>query len=139
MAANDNYIEWIRFAEDDLESAKILANHYKPKIEISCYHSQQSAEKILKAFLLFNTIDFAFTHDLVKICSDCQKIDTTFSMIFNQCDVLNRYISRSRYPSPLEITEYDMTQAIKFADDVLSFVKDKISSSRVSHEKNILE
>ena len=38
MPTNENYTEWIRFAEDDLDSAKILANHYRPKIEISCFH-----------------------------------------------------------------------------------------------------
>ena len=127
MPTNENYLEWIRFAEDDLESAKILANYYKPKIEISCYHCQQSAEKILKAFLIFNMIEHSFTHDLVKLCSDCYEIDQSFSNIFSHCDALNRYIARTRYPSPIEITEYDMRQALKHADEVITFVKEKLS------------
>jgi HEPN domain-containing protein len=44
--------EWIRFAEMDLNSANILSNHYPQPVEIICYHCQQSAEKILKAFAI---------------------------------------------------------------------------------------
>ena len=56
---NHNYIKWIRAAEDDLKLAKVILEeeNFYPAI---CFHSQQSVEKSLKAFLLHQN----FSEDL---------------------------------------------------------------------------
>jgi HEPN domain-containing protein len=45
-------LHWFEFAEDDLDSAKILAEHGSRKISAVCFHSHQSAEKNLKGYLV---------------------------------------------------------------------------------------
>ncbi|NJD01515.1 MAG: HEPN domain-containing protein [Ruminiclostridium sp.] len=55
---------WHDFANDDLVTAKYLLNLYPLKLEIICYHCQQSAEKILKGFLIDKDIEPPRTHDL---------------------------------------------------------------------------
>ena len=125
MLFEDEYSELMFIAEDDLESAKILAKHYKPKIEISCYHCQQSAEKSLKAFLSFHNVNFKFIHDLEYLCKDCQVIDLDFSLLLNECKTLNKYITQTRYKRSYMLTEYQMNQAIQYAEKILNFVKEK--------------
>ena len=49
--------EWYKFAMMDWRSANDLNIHSYPKpLEIICYLSQQSAEKLLKGFLLATSI-----------------------------------------------------------------------------------
>jgi len=43
--------EWLKFAENDLTAVHILSAHHPMQLEIICYHSQQAAEKALKAYL----------------------------------------------------------------------------------------
>jgi HEPN domain-containing protein len=47
--------EWIKKAQNDLESAKILYREKGPTDSL-CFHCQQAVEKHLKAFLVFNHI-----------------------------------------------------------------------------------
>ena len=45
--------EWIRFAQMDYDAANNMAILHNPvPLEIVCFHCQQSAEKILKAYIL---------------------------------------------------------------------------------------
>ena len=125
MVFENEHSELLAIAEDDLESAIILANYYKPKIEIACYHCHQCAEKTLKAFISFSNLKFKFIHNLNELCKDCQKIDISFSTIYPECKALNKYFSETRYIKHLQFTEYDMKQAIKQAEKILRFVKDK--------------
>jgi HEPN domain-containing protein len=48
MDKADAALEWLTHAEDDLGSAEFLLNKKPLPIEIICFHSQQSAEKVLK-------------------------------------------------------------------------------------------
>ena len=128
MVFENEHSELLAIAEDDLESAKILAEHYKPKIEISCYHCHQSTEKALKAFLSYSGIKFRFIHNLNDLNKDCQKIDKSFSRINLDCKTLNKYFSETRYIKHLQFTEYDMKQAIKYAEKILNFVKERTES-----------
>jgi len=58
MSEIDIVNEWLQVAYDDYDSAKFLYENKNPKpLEIICYHSQQSAEKSLKAYLCVNDID----------------------------------------------------------------------------------
>ena len=46
--------QWLEKAKDDYISAGVLMEKViPPQIEIACYHSQQCAEKALKAFCVY--------------------------------------------------------------------------------------
>jgi HEPN domain-containing protein len=64
--ANPDFLVWFRFAKDDLEAAQYLMKMPKRKLEIICYHSQQCAEKSLKALLALHDQDIPHTHDLLR-------------------------------------------------------------------------
>ena len=130
MLDNKDFREWIRFAENDIESAEVLSKIYKPKIEIACYLCHQSAEKALKAYLIFHNIEYKLIHNLSILCSDCQEIDNTFSMLNKHCFTLNRFSNVARYPSPIQVGEIEMKQGIKLANEVLNFVKEKINKEQ---------
>ena len=118
--------EWIKYATDDLEVVNILTSHNPPKLEIICYHCQQSAEKMLKAFLVFSNVRPPKKHELDLLCDMCEDIDNSFINIADICDRLNPYSSQPRYPLGLEITEDMMKLAVKDSEQIYEFVKSKI-------------
>lgn len=56
--------QWLRFAEGDLDSAKILAESPGVPPRNACYLAQQCAEKALKAVMIAANIELLRTHDL---------------------------------------------------------------------------
>jgi HEPN domain-containing protein len=58
MTTLDLAKEWLRYAKSDLNTAKHMFKDVYPKeTEISCYHTQQCAEKSLKAYLIAKETD----------------------------------------------------------------------------------
>ncbi|MDE0200335.1 MAG: HEPN domain-containing protein [Caldilineaceae bacterium] len=55
---------WLRFSVEDLEVAQRLLADGLSSSRFVCWHSQQAAEKALKAALILEEIEFPFTHDL---------------------------------------------------------------------------
>jgi HEPN domain-containing protein len=126
MKPVDDFNCWIEYAERDLEVAKTLSRKDNPDIDNACYHCQQSAEKAMKAFLVYSKVSFKFIHDLDEICKDCKAIEPEFDNIKRQCAVLTGYITSARYPGDyFQINESDMQKAIMYAEDVLNLVKEK--------------
>ncbi len=64
-------LEWVDKAEGDFISAQ---REYRarrmPNYDAACFHSQQSAEKYLKAYLQALKIPIPKTHDLVRLLSE---------------------------------------------------------------------
>src|SRR4030042_4844093 len=56
--------EWIRKAESDFKTAAHLSESSPDLAEGTSFHSQQAAEKYLKAFLVWHQIEFQKTHDI---------------------------------------------------------------------------
>jgi len=127
MDRNKEYAEWLKYADDDLESAEILNNQYKKSLNIICYHCQQAAEKYLKGFLVSRSTSFEKTHDLMKIIETCQLLEDSFSDLVKDCIKLNPYSIITRYPSELELIENDATSAIISAGKIGKLVKIIIS------------
>jgi len=119
--------KWIHFAQMDFDSAAALAERFRPPIEVVSYLCQQSAEKILKAYTIANTDILIKTHilkDLLKVSIQyCSGFDK-FKII---CERLTPYITLARYPSNIDLTDQDMKQALKDANDVLEFTKSKLA------------
>ena len=126
MDRYDEACEWIAYADNDFEAAQQLATFHPPKIEIICYHCQQSAEKMLKAFLVNVGIIPPKVHDLEEIRNKCEVVDGSFSLLSSESVRLNDYSSQPRYPFGLEISEDDMRLAIKDSERIRNFIKEKI-------------
>jgi len=127
MDRYDEACEWTAYADNDFEAAQQLATFHPPKIEIICYHCQQSAEKMFKAFLVYAGINPPKVHDLEDIRSRCEGVDGSFSQLSSESVRLNDYSSQPRYPFGLEISEDDMHLAIKDSGRIRSFIKGRIT------------
>lgn len=51
-------LTWLRFAKDDLNAAMQLINAEYVLPKQICWHSQQAAEKAIRAALLLESVDF---------------------------------------------------------------------------------
>lgn len=56
--------QWFSKAEEDLNAAKALLSCELSLLSAVGFHSQQAAEKYLKAFLIFRQTEFPKTHDI---------------------------------------------------------------------------
>jgi HEPN domain-containing protein len=113
--------EWLRFADNDLDSALFLNTAVRKHHEIICYHCAQAAEKYLKAYLISQNIIPKKTHDLVYLNKSCQSFDADFSKILDECAILDRFSSDMRYPLRYEIAESDVKIAISYATKIKGF------------------
>jgi HEPN domain-containing protein len=119
---NLHILHWFEFAEDDLNTAKILTKHGDRQINAVCYHSQQSAEKNLKGYLVAKGVSTPpKIHDLHDLCDKCSSFDESFNEILRVCDNLNPYGVRVKYPDEIEVSEIEARQAIADAEAIQAF------------------
>jgi len=122
--------EWVKFAQMDYDHAvKTVETHHPIPIEIVCYHCQQSAEKILKAFIILKDGSLIKTHDLDILLEQCKKYSPDFDTFTSACEKLSTYAAQTRYPSDIELTETEMRQAIKDTSLILDFTKSKLTKT----------
>lgn len=126
MVNKDIALEWFKIAEADLASANYLQNMKPFPVEIICYHCQQSAEKFLKGYLAFLGEEISKTHDLVHLNKYCLKHDEEFSVLENDCEMINDYSVTARYPFPVDIDKSDMSLALQGASRIKQFVLLKV-------------
>ena len=124
---NDNLDikEWVRFAQMDYDAAKNMSALFHPvPLEIVCFHCQQAAEKILKAYALANGESLIKTHDLSIILAQCKKHNQEFYNLDRIGIMLNDYAIAYKYPTKEDaVTEQDMNTALDNARKILEFTK----------------
>jgi HEPN domain-containing protein len=125
--SNFDVSEWIRYAQMDYDAAVSMATQNPELVQIICYHCQQCAEKILKAFIIANNEPLVKTHDLETLIDQCLKYDKQFDEVDAICSRLTDYATVTRYP-PMDsiIDEDEMRAALKDAEDILKFTKEKL-------------
>ena len=89
---------WLAKATQDLRRVEILLAANPPDVEGALFHSQQAAEKALKAFLTWHDLPFRRVHELDVIGGQCVDVDTTLADLVNRVDALAKYAWRFRYP-----------------------------------------
>lgn len=118
---------WLQKADHDLRSAKKLSSGEEPLLDTAIYHTQQCAEKALKAYLAYRTQPLQKTHDLELLVELCEQLDCGFKRIMDDAVTLSPYVQEFRYPGDcLEPEMQDVTEAITCAENILDFVNDLI-------------
>jgi len=113
--------EWFVFADRDLATAEYLVTMQPQPLEIICFHCQQAAEKYLKGFLLFKSVEPPKTHDLVDLNDMCADVYEQFGNMDKANAILTRYGVLPRYPQEIMITENDMHKAIEYTRQIRDF------------------
>jgi HEPN domain-containing protein len=101
--------QWLKKAESDLDSAKILLNTELNDYFPCAFHSQQAAEKFMKAYLVFHQVEFRKTHDLDQLLKLTDSVDLSLSYEISSCVWLTPYGVEFRYPG--EYPEVDHNTA----------------------------
>jgi HEPN domain-containing protein len=98
MSDSSDPLDWVAYAEEDLVMAKSALRRIKPLTSASCFHSQQCAEKYLKALLISRNVEFPKTHDLPILNTLC--VDAGIFTGFTKEDLgrLSGYAVHTRYP-----------------------------------------
>lgn len=94
----DLVLGWLRKADSDLAVLE-LAFNAETALDTACFHAQQAAEKLLKAFLLDRQVAFPFTHDLARLLLLCEAQDPSFAVLLSFAEVLTPYAVELRYDS----------------------------------------
>jgi len=91
--------KWLKQAEADLKAAKdsLRDENY----EWSCFQSQQSGEKALKACLYEKGYTSIITHSLKELLRECLKIDASFNILSKDARTLDMFYIPTRYPNGL--------------------------------------
>jgi HEPN domain-containing protein len=118
---------WLRKASYDLRAAERLLTGPDPLCDPVGFHSQQVAEKALKAYLTWRDEPFKKIHSLVALIAKCLALDPSFVELRAAATTLTPYAVASRYPGDLpELTEAEAREALMLARQVWDFVLRRI-------------
>ena len=122
MSEADEALEWVEYAEEDLTLAKSALRRRKPLTTGSCFHSQQCAEKYLKAILVTKDVEFPKTHDLLILDSLCATAGILTGFAKEDLGRLSGYAVRTRYPGN-QPTPEEAKEALEIAIMIRRFAR----------------
>jgi HEPN domain-containing protein len=91
--------EWVKKTEGDFDTAqRELRARKSPNFDSACFHSQQCAEKFLKARLQEAQIAFPHTHDLDILLNLALPVEPLWSGLAASAKLLTQHAVKARYP-----------------------------------------
>jgi HEPN domain-containing protein len=125
-------MRWLEQASEDLKWAKDLAE--RGGYHIACFLAQQIGEKALKAFLYAQGEEIVIGHSVERLCHQAAGYDHEFKDMVSVWSILDGFYIPTRYPNgvpdsiPARVyTKYAASQAVALAEEIVEFVKKKIS------------
>ncbi len=121
--------QWLAKAENDLLNAD---NNLRSEIipyDTVCFHCQQAAEKLLKAYLVAKGVQPALTHDLLLLLEEILPYHADAETLRDDLALLMPYGVGVRYPDELFMpTHEDACEARQAAQHVLEWLKFHLES-----------
>ncbi len=121
--------KWITKALNDYKTAEILINQPEENLvtDSICFHCQQAVEKLLKAFLIQNEVEFKRTHSLEYLIKLCSEIDKDFLILYDITGSLTNYAIEVRYPDDFYTpSKEEAEKAIEIVKTVKNIILNKL-------------
>lgn len=124
MVDSKEIAKWTNKAEDDYNFASSILPDTTFYSHV-CFFFQQAAEKYLKAYIVKNNLEFRKIHDLTKLLEICEKENSAFSSLLEDCQLLNALYIDTRYPVhwPSMVSKGEAQKAEQSASKIKEFVK----------------
>lgn len=122
--------QWLHKADQDMEAAAALLTDQVTLPYPSCFHSQQAAEKYLKALLTWRQREFPPTHSIRKLLNIIRASDPSLAEELEEAATLTVYGVQARYPGNLPDPDVNNArQALRLARRVREAVLRILPSS----------
>ena len=112
-------------ADSDLVNATLCITH-EQALDTACFHAQQAAEKMLKAYLTQAQIDYPLIHNLVPLVTLCGERDPGFEELLDDAAVLTPFAVELRYDAEFWPSRHDAAKARDAAERVQRFCLERI-------------
>jgi HEPN domain-containing protein len=111
--------QWIEKAEEDFRTAEYLCILKEDcPLNSVCFHSQQCVEKYIKALLVYCSIQFPKSHDVIELLNLVPENYRPDLSIYDLA-IINRYAVETRYPGEWEvITHQEAEESVRIAGDI---------------------
>lgn len=124
----DEIKQWIIKGDHDLGTAKITYLHIPEYLDTVTFHCQQAVEKYLKAYLIFQSTTFKFSHDLIYLLDLITQKDSDFENYYDTVSELQGYAVEIRYPNETKYLSNDKVEiAMMIAKNVRELVTRKMN------------
>ena len=117
----DLVLGWIRKADSDLENAALCVLS-GVSLDTACFHAQQAAEKLTKAYLMAYGLPAPFTHNIEKLIEHCEQHNSAFQPMKALGQALAPYAVHLRYDEDFWPSEQETATALKSAQVLRAFV-----------------
>jgi HEPN domain-containing protein len=122
---------WLEIALEDLQISAEVINRRPPFSRGAAFHAQQSAEKMLKAFLVWKRVEFEKIHDLEELAALCARADAAFTLWPARLAPLTAFADRFRYPGSARPTTEQVRAALSIAEEPWQFVTARLPAEAV--------
>ena len=124
----DEIKQWMIKGDHDLGTAKITYLHIPEYLDTVTFHCQQAVEKYLKAYLIFQSTTFRYSHDLIYLLDMVTQKDSDFNNLYDTVSELQGYAIEIRYPNETIFLSNDIVEkAMIIAKNVRELVISKIN------------
>ncbi len=118
--------EWVVKAEGDFITAtRELAVEEDPNYDAVCFHTQQCAEKYLKAFLQEEDSPFGKTHNLTDLLDQLLPFEPTWEVLRSELRGLTLYAVDYRYPG-LFADKVEASEALTICQQVRDLARGRL-------------
>lgn len=126
-------LQWLVYAEEDLRLAKHgLTLQTNCPCRLIAYHGQQCVEKYLKAYLVHQSIDFPYTHNIARLLELCTE-HASWAENLTDAEELTPFAITARYPGEdEEVSRTEATRAIEIAERVRKVVRAALADAGVT-------
>jgi len=119
--------QWIVKGDHDLGTAKVTYLHIPEYIDTVTFHCQQAVEKYLKSYLIFKSVTFRFSHDLIYLLELIVPDDPDFESYFDIVSELQSYAVEVRYPNETIFLSKDKVEnAMEMAKEIRTLITGKM-------------
>lgn len=116
--------QWLTKAKNDLLNADNNLTAQDVPCDTVCFHCQQAAEKMLKAFLVARAKAYPITHDLLLILEHIIPVEPQAEKLRPALALLNPYSVAIRYPdSDFMPNIEDAEEAKSAAEEILNWLQ----------------
>jgi len=125
----------LRLADRDIKAFKVLNKEPDVHLSIVYFHAQQAVEKSLKAVLFSQQIEFARTHDLVKLARLLGDQGVMLPVREDQLRRLNPFAVAFRYDD-MEIAPVAQEGMASLIAEIRGWAEQEVSAATEREESN---